>query len=101
MVTGRTPIHEAYNHEDGVQANGSSSSVKWENSSKLLLLTAKEAATACRTSLRTWRSWDAALRVPAPVRLGRVKLWRPLELADWVAAGCPARGEWEWEARAT
>jgi len=65
-----------------------------------LLLTAAEAAASCRTSLRTWRSWDSAGMVPASVQLGRVKLWRPLELADWVAAGCPARSAWEWEPRA-
>jgi hypothetical protein len=64
-----------------------------------LLLTAVEAAAACRSSVRTWRSWDGAGRIPAAVQLGRIKLWRPLELADWVAAGCPARAEWEWEPR--
>jgi hypothetical protein len=64
-----------------------------------LLLTAAEAALACRTSLRTWRSWDSAGKIPTAVQLGRVKLWRPLELADWVAAGCPPRISWEWEPR--
>ena len=64
-----------------------------------LLLTAAEAAASCRTSVRTWRSWDSAGMVPASVQLGRVKLWRPLELADWVAAGCPDRSVWEWEPR--
>jgi len=64
-----------------------------------LLLTAAEAAAACRTSVRTWRSWDGAGKIPAAIELGRVKLWRPFELADWVAAGCPSRANWEWEPR--
>lgn len=68
-------------------------------SSPPLLLTAVEAATACRTSVRTWRTWDAAGRVPRPINIGRAKLWRPLELVDWVAAGCPPRAQWEWESR--
>jgi hypothetical protein len=64
-----------------------------------LLLTTAEAAVLCRTSPRSWRSWDAAGRVPAAIRIGRAKLWRPLELIDWVAAGCPPRADWEWEPR--
>ena len=64
-----------------------------------LLLTAVEAAATCRTSVRTWRAWDAAGRVPRAVRIGRAKLWRPQELADWVAAGCPTRALWHWEPR--
>lgn len=64
-----------------------------------LLLTAVEAATTCRTSVRTWRAWDAAGRVPRAVRIGRAKLWRPQELADWIAAGCPVRALWHWEPR--
>ena len=65
----------------------------------LLLLTAVEAAATCRTSVRTWRAWDAAGRVPRAVRIGRAKLWRPQELADWITAGCPARALWHWEPR--
>jgi hypothetical protein len=64
-----------------------------------LLLTLKEAAAACRTSPRTWRTWDALGKVPAPIRIGRMKFWRPRELEDWVATGCPARKYWIWEPR--
>jgi len=60
-----------------------------------LLLTAKLAAAACGKSLRTWRSWDAAGWIPRPVRIGRSVLWRADELREWIAAGCPRRGEWE------
>jgi predicted DNA-binding transcriptional regulator AlpA len=60
-----------------------------------LLLTAKEAAATCGKSVRTWRTWDAAGKIPQPVRIGRSTLWRADELRDWVAAGCPSRQEWE------
>jgi prophage regulatory protein len=60
-----------------------------------LLLTARQAASMCGKSLRTWRTWDAAGWIPRPVRIGRSTLWRTDELRDWVAAGCPRRAEWE------
>lgn len=60
-----------------------------------LLVTAKQAAMLCSKSLRTWRTWDAAGRIPRPVRVGRSTLWRADELRAWVAAGCPRRPEWE------
>ena len=60
-----------------------------------LLLTARQAAAICGKSARTWGSWDAAARIPQPVRIGRSTLWRADELRAWVAAGCPRREEWE------
>jgi excisionase family DNA binding protein len=60
-----------------------------------LLLTARQAAALCGTSLRTWRTWDAAGKIPRPVRIGRRVLWRSEELKAWVAAGCPRREQWE------
>jgi len=60
-----------------------------------LLLTARQAAKTCGKSLRTWRSWDAAGKIPRPVRIGRSTLWRAEELRRWVDAGCPRREEWE------
>lgn len=60
-----------------------------------LLVTAKQAASMCGKSLRTWRTWDAAGWIPRPVRIGRSTLWRADELREWVAAGCPRRAEWE------
>lgn len=35
-----------------------------------------------------WRFRDAG-RIPAPVTLGRLVLWRQADLTAWVAAGCP------------
>lgn len=64
-----------------------------------LLLRATEAAALFRISERTWRSWDALGIVPKPIQLGRAKWWRPQELADWAAAGCPNRKVWFWKPR--
>jgi predicted DNA-binding transcriptional regulator AlpA len=66
-----------------------------QNCSNALLVAAKQAATMCGKSLRTWRSWDSAGWIPRPVRIGRSTLWRVDELREWVAAGCPHRSEWE------
>lgn len=60
-----------------------------------LLVSAKDASQLCGKSLRTWRSWDSAGRIPRPVRIGRATLWRVDELRAWVEAGCPSRKEWE------
>src|SRR5262245_54217057 len=60
-----------------------------------LLLTARQAASMCGKSLRTWRTWDAAGWIPRPVRIGRSTLWRADEVRAWVGAGCPRRAEWE------
>jgi predicted DNA-binding transcriptional regulator AlpA len=60
-----------------------------------LLLTAYDAASLCGTSLRTWRVWNSAGRIPRAVRIGRSHLWRLEELHAWVQAGCPRRDAWE------
>ena len=65
------------------------------NDLSALLLTTSQAAALCGRSLRTFRTWDAAGRIPQPVRIGRSTLWRAEELRAWVAAGCPRRQEWE------
>jgi len=39
--------------------------------------------------------WDAAGKVPMPVRIGRSTFWRPSELHAWIAAGCPNRVTWQ------
>lgn len=59
-----------------------------------LLLTAREAATRCGRSLRTWRTWDAAGYIPEPIRIGRSTFWSADELQAWVEAGCPKREVW-------
>lgn len=60
-----------------------------------ILVTARQAATLCGKSLRTWRTWDSAGWIPRPVRIGRSTLWRADELREWAASGCPRRDAWE------
>ena len=60
-----------------------------------LLLRASDAAAACNTSVRTWRSWNSSGKIPRPVRIGRSIFWQPEELKAWAAAGCPDRATWE------
>lgn len=60
-----------------------------------LLLGARDAAVLCNVSLRTWRAWDAAGKIPHAIRIGRSTFWRPEDLQVWVAAGCPERTAWE------
>lgn len=47
-----------------------------------------------RTSTRHIERLDATEQIPAPVRLGRSKRWRLLEIKAWLEAGCPHRDEW-------
>ena len=61
---------------------------------EFLLLSASQAAAVCNTSVRTWRMWDAAGKIPRAIRIGRSTYWRPEELRAWVAAGCPERARW-------
>ncbi len=59
-----------------------------------LLLRAPQAAKLCGTSLRTWRTWDSAGRIPGAIKIANTKLWRRGELEAWVNAGCPDRETW-------
>lgn len=44
--------------------------------------------------LRTVRTWDAAGKLPAPIRVvGRV-LWRVSEIRAWLRANAPDRETW-------
>lgn len=66
--------------------------------SEPLLLDAAATAQWFGKSVRTWRSWDAAGMIPAPICLGRSKYWRQAELLAWIEAGCPARKSWKYRA---
>lgn len=43
---------------------------------------------------RTVRGWDAAGRLPAPIRIGGRVLWRVSDIRAWLAAGAPDRETW-------
>ena len=63
-----------------------------------LLLPAMEAARLCGVSRACWDRWTAGGVNPAPRRIGLGRgrpLWSIEELRKWIAAGCPARKEWE------
>jgi len=44
--------------------------------------------------VRTIRSWDAAGKLPEPIRLAGRVLWRVAEIRRWLAAGAPDRTTW-------
>jgi len=56
---------------------------------------AREAALLVGLSLRTWRALDTCGGCPAPVRIGRRRLWPVAELQAWIAAGAPSRARWQ------
>lgn len=58
------------------------------------LVDARKAAALCSISARFWAKLDASGKVPQARKLGRRSLWSVLELRDWIAAGCPERGQW-------
>jgi len=60
-----------------------------------LLVGAKQAAKLLGVSPRHLAGLHSSGRLgPLPIRLGRRTLWRTVELAAWVAAGCPQREKW-------
>lgn len=63
-------------------------------SSRPLAVDAKRLAKLLGVGLRSIRTWDAAGKLPSPVRLcGRV-LWRLNEIEAWLKADCPDRQTW-------
>ena len=61
---------------------------------KPLVVAAKALATMLDVSHRTVRVWDAAGRLPTPVRVGVKVVWRIDEVHDWLDADCPDRATW-------
>jgi DNA-directed RNA polymerase specialized sigma24 family protein len=76
-----------------LDSDGGSASA--ENDESPLLINARDAASMCGRSERTWRTWDSAGWIPQPVRIGRSTMWRRDELHAWITAGCPRRDDWE------
>jgi len=60
-----------------------------------LLVDARELAKLLGAGLRTVRTWDAAGRLPRPVRIGGAVRWQVEEIRSWIDAGCPCRATWE------
>ena len=60
-----------------------------------LVADARRLAVMLCAGVRTVRTWDAAGKLPAPVRIGGRVVWRVDEIRAWLAAGAPSRTEWE------
>jgi len=60
-----------------------------------LVVDARRLAKLLDAGVRTIRTWDAAGRLPSPLRLGGKVVWRLDEIRDWLAAGAPRRAEWQ------
>jgi len=58
---------------------------------KPLLVDSTNAARLCGVCRRYFLQLDAQGRIPAPVRLGKRKLWSVQALQKWAAEGCPQR----------
>jgi hypothetical protein len=59
------------------------------------LVPAADAAALLGITLREFSNLDRRAWLPRALRIGRAKLWRVNELADWYEVGCPSRDEWE------
>jgi prophage regulatory protein len=59
-----------------------------------LVADAKSLAGLLAVGLRTVRTWDAAGKLPAPVRIGGRVVWRLDEVRAWLDAGAPDRETW-------
>jgi len=64
--------------------------------SEPILVSAKTGAPMIDVSLSTFQRFDAAGKIPAPIRLtdGTVR-WRVFDLQEWSRLGCPNRKEFE------
>lgn len=60
-----------------------------------LTVDAKRLAKRLSVGVRTIRTWDAAGKLPAPVRIGGKVLWSLGEIRAWIEAGTPDRVTWQ------
>ena len=59
-----------------------------------LVVDARRLAKLLCAGVRTVRTWDAAGKLPAPIRIGGRVVWRVDEIRAWLAAGAPNRETW-------
>lgn len=57
--------------------------------------TVKDVAARLGVSDRAIWKWNAAGKIPDPIRLGRSVRWDLDELERWIDASCPDRDSWE------
>jgi len=70
-----------------------------KNIDPVLALSARQVADQLGVSERHVWSLDSSGRLPRPVRLGKSVRWPTSELKAWLAAGSPARDQWEGRRR--
>ncbi len=61
-----------------------------------LLVDANGVAALLDVSLRHVRSMRARGTLPAPLSIGRRRVWRLAEIRAWVAQGLPPAHRWHW-----
>ena len=59
-----------------------------------LVVDARRLAKLLCCGVRSVRTWDAAGKLPKPIRIGGRVVWRMKEIRDWLAAGAPDRQTW-------
>lgn len=59
-----------------------------------LVVDARRLGVLLCAGIRTVRAWDAAGKLPAPIRIGGRVVWRMDEIRAWLAAGAPDRETW-------
>jgi len=59
-----------------------------------LVVDARRLAALLCAGIRTVRTWDAAGKLPAPVRIGGRVVWRVEEIRAWLTADAPDRETW-------
>ena len=59
-----------------------------------LVVDAKRLARLLCAGVRSIRTWDAAGKLPAPIRFGGKVVWSVTEIRAWLAAGAPDRATW-------
>lgn len=59
-----------------------------------LLIPDTVAAALAGVSRAHWQRLMVAGKLPPSVRLGRKRLWRRLEIEEWIVAGCPDSRTW-------
>lgn len=59
-----------------------------------LAVDARRLASLLSVGVRTVRTWDAAGKLPAPIRVGGSVRWGVDEIRAWLDAGAPDRETW-------
>jgi len=66
---------------------------KSEKLSEQTLFTIQDVAEMLQVAVRTVRRLRSTGKLPQPVTIGRSVRWRREDLEEWIAEGCPAKGQ--------